>query len=68
MNVLIEQAGSPMRTSFTKGWSEWRGYGAAEALGFNGLIDGVTNGEMTLEEALAKGEKSINTVLARYYK
>ncbi len=68
MNVLIEQAGSPMRTSFTKGWSEWRGYGAAEALGFNGLIDGVTNGEMTLEEALTKGEKSINTVLARYYK
>jgi len=68
MNVLKEQAASEMRTSFTKGWSEWRGYGAAEALGFNGLIDGVINGEISLDEALVKGEKSINTVLARYYK
>lgn len=68
MNVLIEQAASPMTTSFTKGWSEWRGYGAAEALGFNGLIDGVINGELTLDEALVKGEKSINAVLSRYYK
>ncbi|MGD1822167.1 MAG: ABC transporter substrate-binding protein [Pleomorphochaeta sp.] len=67
MNVLTEQAASEMRTSFTKGWSEWRGYGAAEALGFNGLIDGVINGEMSLDEALMKGEESINTVLARYY-
>ncbi len=68
MYILKEQAASPMKTSFTKGWSEWRGYGAAEALGFNGLIDGVINGEMTLDQALVKGEKSINTVLSRYYK
>jgi len=68
MYILKEQAASAMKTSFTKGWSEWRGYGAAEALGFNGLIDGVINGEMSLDQALVKGTKSINTVLARYYK
>jgi len=68
MYILKEQAASLMKTSFTKGWSEWRGYGAAEALGFNGLIDGVINGEMTLDQAITKGEKSINTVLSRYYK
>jgi len=68
MYILKEQAASAMKTSFTKGWSEWRGYGAAEALGFNGLIDGVINGEMSLDEALIKGKKSINTVLSRYYK
>lgn len=68
MYILKEQADSPMTTSFTKGWSEWRGYGAAEALGFNGLIDGVINGEMSLDEALEKGTKSIDTVLSRYYK
>ncbi|MGD1819747.1 MAG: ABC transporter substrate-binding protein [Pleomorphochaeta sp.] len=68
MYILKEQAASNMTTSFTKGWSEWRGYGAAEALGFNGLIDGVINGELSFDEALAKGEQSINTVLDRYYK
>jgi multiple sugar transport system substrate-binding protein len=68
MYILKEQADSEMTTSFTKGWSEWRGYGAAESLGLNGLIDGVINGEMSLDEALAKGTDSINTVLARYYK
>ncbi|MCY1151870.1 MAG: sugar ABC transporter substrate-binding protein [Sphaerochaetaceae bacterium] len=68
MYILKEQADSEMTTSFTKGWSEWRGYGAAESLGLNGLIDGVINGEMSLDEALTKGTNSINTVLARYYK
>ncbi len=68
MGLLIEQAAGEMKTSYTLGWSEWRGYGAAETLGLNGIVDAVINGEMTFDEALADGTESINTVFERYYK
>jgi len=67
MYILKEQAAMPMRTSYTKGWNEWRGYGAAEALGLNGLIDGIVNGEMTFDQAMQEAPNDINTVLDRYY-
>jgi multiple sugar transport system substrate-binding protein len=67
MYILKEQASDHMMTSYTKGWSEWRGYGAAEALGLNGIIDGVINGEMTFDEAMIEAPKDINSVLDRYY-
>ncbi|GAG74493.1 unnamed protein product [marine sediment metagenome] len=57
-----------MNTSFTKGWAEWRGYGAAEAMGLNGLLDAVYNGEMTLDEALEKARTNADKVLDRLYK
>ena len=67
ISVLKDQAGSPMRTSFTKGWSEWRGYGAAESLGFNGYIDAVLNGTMTFDAAMAECPEVLNKVFMRYY-
>lgn len=66
-DLLIRQAAKQMRTSFTRSWSEWRGYGAAEALGFNGVIDGVIDGELTLEEALEQADENVNAVLKRNY-
>ena len=67
ISVLKDQAASPMRTSFTKGWSEWRGYGAAESLGFNGYIDAVLNGTKTFEEAMEESPKVLDKVFVRYY-
>ncbi len=66
--LLNTQASGEMKTSFTLGWSEWRGYGAAETLGLNGLIDAVLNKDMSYDEAMKKGTDSINSVLSRYYK
>lgn len=66
--VLIHQAGETMRTSFTLGWSEWRGYGAAETLGFNGVIDGIIDGEFSFEEGMEMAKKNANSVLDRYYR
>jgi len=68
MNLLIEQAAGPMITSYTMGWSEWRGYGGSESLGLNGTIDAIVNGHMSFDEAFRKGTDNINAVLKRYYK
>lgn len=66
--VLIDIAQRELYNSFTKGWSEWRGYGAAENMGLNGLIDAVLNGKMTFDEMLDNAYKNVNKVLKRYYK
>lgn len=68
MNLLLDIAAKDMYTSFTKGWGEWRGYGAAEGMGFNGLLDAVYNGETDLETALGDMDKNINKILKRIYK
>jgi len=68
MGLLLEIAGKTMYNSFTKGWSEWRGYGAAETMGLNCLLDAVFNGEMTLDEALGKAKTNVDQVLDRLYK
>src|SRR5690554_848498 len=68
MDMLIEQAAGPMTTSYSMGWGEWRGYGGSEALGLNGTIDAIINGQMSFDEAMKKGTEGINSVLARYYK
>jgi multiple sugar transport system substrate-binding protein len=68
MYILTEQAGSPMQSSFTKGWGEWRGYAAAASLGFNGVIDGILNGEIQYNDGMEGLLKSVNVVLKRYYK
>jgi len=67
-DLLIKQAAEEMRTSFTLSWGEWRGYGAAEALGFNGLIDGIIDSEIPFDKAIELANKNINTVLDRNYK
>ena len=54
-------------TSYTQGWSEWVGYGAAESMGLNGAIDSILNGETTLAEVLPSLTESINKILSRYY-
>ena len=66
--VLRELASRKLLNSFTMGWSEWRGYGAAESMGLNGLIDAVLNGEMAFDEMLDQAYKNVNRVLKRYYK
>jgi ABC-type glycerol-3-phosphate transport system substrate-binding protein len=68
MNLLREQASGPMTTSYTMGWSEWRGYGGSESLGLNGTIDAIINSHMGFDEAFQKGTENINAVLKRYYK
>lgn len=65
--LLIEQAKKEMRTSFTLSWGEWRGYGAAEALGFNGIIDGIIDGDLEFDEAMAMADKNINKIMSRNY-
>ena len=57
-----------MRTSFTLGWGEWRGYGAAQALGFNGVIDGIIDGEIPFSEGMETARENADTVLDRYYR
>ena len=66
--VLIHQAAETMRTSFTLGWGEWRGYGAAQALGFNGVIDGIIDGEIPFSEGMETARENADTVLDRYYR
>ncbi len=68
MELLRDMASDEMTTSYTKGWSEWRGYGAADSMGLNGTIDSIINGEVSFDEGMAKAKESINKVLARYYK
>ncbi len=65
--LLIQQAGETMRTSFTLSWGEWRGYGAAEALGFNGVIDGIIDGDLEFTEALDIADTNINKIMTRNY-
>ena len=66
--VLRELASRKLVNSFTMGWGEWRGYGPAESMGLNGLLDAVFNGEMSFEEMLKKAKENIDRVLERYYK
>lgn len=68
MKLLREMASKKMKTSYTQGWGEWRGYGASETLGLNGMIDAILNGDMTFDQAMQKGTEGINKILVRYYK
>ncbi|MCH3917135.1 MAG: sugar ABC transporter substrate-binding protein [Spirochaetia bacterium] len=67
ISILTQQAAQTMKTSFTMGWSEWRGYGAAANLGLNSILDSIINGDMSFDEGMSKADKNINSVLARYY-
>ncbi|HRY56334.1 MAG TPA: sugar ABC transporter substrate-binding protein [Spirochaetia bacterium] len=66
--LLIKQAAKAFRTSYTLGWSEWRGYGPAESLGLNGIIDAIIDGETSFDEGMNKADTNINKILKRYYK
>lgn len=65
--IILELGDIPGKTSFTIGWSEWRGYAATGGAGMNGELDKVTNGEQTLTQALERVTKYGNDVLKRYY-
>ena len=67
MSIILELGEQPGRTTFTMGWSEWRGYAATGGAGMNGELDRVTNGEITVDEAIANITKFGNTILERYY-
>jgi len=66
--LLLTQAAKTLKTSYTQGWSEWRGYGPAENLGLNGIIDAIIDGDMPFDEGMKKAEININAILKRYYK
>ena len=68
MELLSTEAGEPVKSSYTKGWNEWRGYRSNEAMGLNGYIDSAMNGERTMDEAIKAATGDINAVLKRYYK
>ena len=67
-NKIFEIASGDIRSTFTKGWSEWRGYGPAESMGFNGAVDGIIDGEFQRDKAFAEVSENAKSVLARYYK
>jgi multiple sugar transport system substrate-binding protein len=65
--ILLDLAQRQPVTSFTKSWSEWRGYGPAESLGLNAAIDAVLNGELDLSTAMDRAASTTNEVLSREY-
>ena len=67
MQLFRDHASATFVTSYTQGWSEWVGYGAAESMGLNGAVDSILNGETTLSEILPSLKLSIDKILARYY-
>lgn len=67
MQLFRDHASDTFVTSYTQGWSEWVGYGAAESMGLNGAVDSILNGETTLSEILPSLKLSIDKILARYY-
>lgn len=67
MDIILELGEMIGRTSFTTGWGEWRGYADTGGAGMNGVLDSITNGEMTVEEAVQSFTKHGNEVLKRYY-
>jgi multiple sugar transport system substrate-binding protein len=67
MEIVLELGELMGRTSFTIGWGEWRGYADTGGSGMNGVLDSVTNGEMTVDEAIEAFTEHGNTVLERYY-
>ncbi|RDW15708.1 sugar ABC transporter substrate-binding protein [Oceanobacillus chungangensis] len=64
-SIILEQGELIGRNSYTPGWSEWRGYGAAEGSGMNGEIDQVLDGVKTFDEALESLTPYANDVLER---
>lgn len=67
IEIILELGELMGRTSFTIGWGEWRGYADTGGSGMNGVLDSVTNGEMTVDEAIEAFTEHGNTVLERYY-
>ncbi|HUX19597.1 MAG TPA: sugar ABC transporter substrate-binding protein [Spirochaetia bacterium] len=66
-SMLLELGKLPGTTSFTPGWSEWRGYAASGSGGMNGELDQVFNGEESLSTAIQKFTSYANQVLGRTY-
>lgn len=66
-SILIDLADREPVTSFTKSWSEWRGYGPAEELGLNGILDNIMNGRTSFSAGMDLAEENINDILEREY-
>lgn len=67
MQIILELGEKLGQTTFTMGWSEWRGYAATGGAGMNGELDRVTNGEITAEQAIENITRYGNSILERYY-
>ena len=67
MELFREHANDKFVTTYTKSWSEWTGYGAAENMGLAGAVDSILNGESSFDEAMAKAKDGINKILTRVY-
>jgi len=66
--TYILKYGEKANHTFTKFWSQWRGYGSAEESGLNALLDDLFNGKITLEQFQDKADKNLNRVFKRAYK
>lgn len=64
-SMILEQGKYVGRNSYTKSWSEWRGYGAAEGSGLNGELDQVFDGAKSLDDAITSVTKYTNDILNR---
>jgi multiple sugar transport system substrate-binding protein len=64
-DLILEQGKFVGRNSYTKSWSEWRGYGAAEGSGLNGELDQVFDGKKSLDDAISNVTKYSNEILNR---
>ncbi|MBO7349011.1 MAG: sugar ABC transporter substrate-binding protein [Spirochaetales bacterium] len=67
MELFREHANDKFMTTYTKSWSEWTGYGAAENMGFAGAVDSILNGEDSFDGAMKKATDGINKILSRVY-
>ncbi|CAM4383210.1 sugar ABC transporter substrate-binding protein [Paenibacillus alkaliterrae] len=63
--IILEQGANIGRNSYTKSWSEWRGYAAAKGSGLNGELDQVFDGQKTLDQAIESVTPFANEVLSR---
>ncbi|MCZ8516059.1 sugar ABC transporter substrate-binding protein [Paenibacillus filicis] len=63
--LILKQGESIGPNSYTKSWSEWRGYAAAVGSGMNGELDQVFDGVKPFDAALQSMTKYANDILSR---
>lgn len=64
-SFLLEWAEYIGPNAFTPGWGEWRGY--VDGAGLQGQLDEAFNGNISVEDAIARAAETANAVLARFY-
>jgi len=66
--TLILDYGQNAKHFYTKYWKFWRGYASAEGSGLSAHIDGMLNGDLTIEQFYQRADREINRMLKKAYK